>query len=309
MQVGRYDSRRKYFDGVGTEISGCQKSEQAIKLAGLDFEVEKQPIYLADGTVIDRKFANVRTDTNEVLGVVGENYNIVQNKDGFEFLDSIIGTDCVYETAGSLRGGKTSFMLAKTEPIKILGDDFDPYMLFTNSFDGSGTVQAMFTPIRVYCSNTLALALKNAENKISIKHASNVKDELEIAKQTLLLNSKYLENLKQVSEQLAVTPFNESQVDKAVHELIPIKLDSTDNRIEKQERAQQEFWNAYNQDDLQNYNNSALKFIQAVADYDSHKQPGRITGNDAYTMLRVVGGMLLLNQAAQIVRKQTGVRF
>lgn len=304
-----FDSRKEYFSDLGTTISGCQKSEQAIKLAGLDFEVEKQNIFLADGTVVPDKFANVRTDTNQILGVVGSNYNVVQNREGFEFLDDIIGTDCVYETAGSLNGSKISYMLAKTEPIKIMGDEFDPYILFTNSFDGSGTVKALFTPIRVVCKNTLELAIKKATNKISIRHSSSVKDRLQIAKETLLQNSLYIQHFKEVSEQLAVTKFTKEDAEAAIEKLMPIDLSKTDGRIEKLEEERNVFWRAYNQDDLQNFNDTAYKFLQAIADYDSHKLPGRNTNNPAYAMLRVIAGMALLNKAFEHIQARMQIVF
>ena len=70
MGLAQFDSRKTYFDGAGTPITGCQKTEQAIKLAKLDWDVEKCPLYLADGTPVDNFFCNVKSDDGKQLGVV-----------------------------------------------------------------------------------------------------------------------------------------------------------------------------------------------------------------------------------------------
>lgn len=36
-------------------------------------------------------FATIRKDTEQVLGVVGKDYEVVQNVDAFTFFDSIVG--------------------------------------------------------------------------------------------------------------------------------------------------------------------------------------------------------------------------
>ena len=92
-----------------------------------------------------KQFATIRTDTMEPIGVVGEKYEILQNIEAFNFLDSLVG-DAKFETAGLYGGGSKSFITMSTEPIKILDDEFAPYILFTNAFDGSGAVRVMLPP-------------------------------------------------------------------------------------------------------------------------------------------------------------------
>ena len=126
MGLAQFDSRKNYFDGAGTSITGCQKTEQAIKLAKLDWDVEKRPIYLADGTPVDNFFCNVKSDDGTQLGIVGKDYGIVSNRDAFAFIDSMIEGGAEIECAGSYKDLKKTFIVAKTEPMKILGDDFQP---------------------------------------------------------------------------------------------------------------------------------------------------------------------------------------
>lgn len=299
-----FDNRKTYFNGCGEAIKNATSLEMAIKLAKLDWTVEKQPIYLNPMKIIPNQFATVRTDENKVLGIVGKNYEILQNAEAFDFLDSLVGSgNAKFETAG-YRNDSASFITCSTEPMKILGDEFVPYILFMNSFDGSGAVRVMFTPIRVFCSNCLVRAIKNAENKISVRHSRSMTERLEIAKEVLFTNTKYLEGLKTEAEKLAVKPFSAEAFEKLIKELFKTK-EGDSVLIQERNLIQIEaLLKAYNQADLQNFNNSAWKAIQAVADFESHKPVFRNTGNPFNNFQVVVNGMPLLNRVTAMIQEQ-----
>lgn len=310
-QLAQFNSQKQrnlYFEGAGTDIIGALSSKEAMQLGGLNYEVVKKAIVTEDGIEIPNRFATVRTDTNQVLGVVGKNYNIVQNEEGFDFIDDIISEGAQYECAGTYDNGKGSWICAKTDPIKILDDDFDPYILFTNSFDGTGTVKAMFTPVRTFCSNCFVRAEKNSKNKISIRHSKDVKDRLSIAKDTLLMNSKYLESIKQFSEDMATTQFTKQEFVDLTEVLIPIEEGQSEAIVNRQEQARNELIVAYNENDLQNFNNSAYKALMAVSDFESHRTPLRDTKNPNIYLQRVMAGMVVLNTAINYIKEHTGYR-
>ena len=304
--------RTKYFEGIGKNVQEATSVETAIALSGLNFEVTKYPLaYVSEvpttiGTVIKnyhdipKQYATVRTDTMESLGIVGKNYEILQNLEAFDFLDSMVG-EAKFETAGSYgHEGAKSFITMSTEPMKIMGDDFKPYILFTNSFDGSGSVRVMFTPIRVFCSNCLTRAIKQAVNKISIKHSSNLKTKLEQARVILLENTNYLEAIKKEAEKMAITPYTEAEFKALVNNMF-----ATENKEENPLAAARNeimiasLLKAYNQDDLQNYNNTVYKAIQAFADWESHKPAFRATNTIGYKNIgNVMQGMPITNTVA-----------
>jgi len=158
-------------------------SEQAIVAAGLDWTVETKPLFLADGTQAPSN-ATVRSDNGNILGVVGKNYTPLQNKNAFTFFDEFINSgQASFETAGSLKDGKKIWALAKInkDPLVIAGNDIvDKYILLSNSHDGTTAVRAGFTPIRVVCANTMAMAhQKGTSQLIRIKHGKNVADNLD----------------------------------------------------------------------------------------------------------------------------------
>jgi phage/plasmid-like protein (TIGR03299 family) len=134
-------------------------------------------------------FATIRTDTEQVLGVVGKDYEIVQNVDAFEFFDAIVGGDegILYETAGALGKGERIFITAKLPGYVRVGreDLLEQYLFLTTSHDGFGSITAAFTPIRVVCNNTLNAAMRNHTNAVKIRHTASANDRLKTAHQLL----------------------------------------------------------------------------------------------------------------------------
>ncbi|MCP1384779.1 DUF932 domain-containing protein [Runella salmonicolor] len=175
--------RQKAWHGLGTIFQNALTVNDALTYGGLDFTVEKAPnIHRTPSgveIVSDKSFFTYRTDNDRILGdYVGKNYTILQNHDALGFLDEVVEKgDLEIETAGALSGGAKVFVCAKVKkPIIVNGhDESYQYIVLCNGHDGLMAVQAFFTTVRVVCNNTLQLALKNCQNKISIKHTTNVK--------------------------------------------------------------------------------------------------------------------------------------
>ena len=242
-QTGRYSFfsvKEKAWHGLGQIVKQYPTSEEAIKHAGLDYEVVKSPLFTNGSEIITdfnhlemnqntlevpNYFANIRTDNNTVLGVVGKDYHIVQNHEAFNFFDAIVGGDegILYETAGALGKGERIFITAKLpDYIRVgNGDDVtEKYIFLTTSHDGSGSITAAFTPIRIVCQNTLNASLRNMTNVVRIKHTSGAKQRIENAHKIMgLANtlSTQLENIFNNWTKVRVT-------DQEVKKLIQLAL-------------------------------------------------------------------------------------
>jgi phage/plasmid-like protein (TIGR03299 family) len=192
------------WHGLGTVVENAPNSAEAMKLAGMLWEVEQRPIYTVaefedidpDGDEIIRKeriqiadkVANVRADNNVVLGVVGKGYTPVQNADSFAFVDGLVADGEIrYESAGTLKGGKITWLLARMPGQLIVGDGdaTDQYILFCNSHDGSKAVRVLPTAVRVVCNNTLTLALRQSTKIFSIRHTGQIMTRLDEARKVL----------------------------------------------------------------------------------------------------------------------------
>src|SRR5580704_16730252 len=206
-----FSVKEKAWHGLGKIIQDYPTSAEAIQHAGLDYEVSKEDIYTtsynSDGQRMDvtkrikTYFATMRKDTGDVLGVVGKDYQIVQNRDAFSFFDSIVGGDGIqYETAGALGNGERIFITAKLPNyIKVGREDLiEQYLFLTTSHDGYGSITAAFTPVRIVCANTLHAALRNHSNGIKIRHTASANERLKQAHQLLGITNQLAEELEEV---------------------------------------------------------------------------------------------------------------
>jgi len=212
-----FSVKEKVWHGLGAVIEDYPTSTEAIKHAGLDYTVEKRPLFTFDnenqtgnsntGLLIPEIevpdfFATVRTDTEQVLGVVGKDYNVVQNVDAFSFFDSIVGgkEGILYETAGALGKGERIFITAKLPDYIRVGknDLIENYLFLTTSHDGYGSITAAFTPVRIVCNNTLNAALKGAVNNIKIRHTLGAFERLKQAHKLLGISNLLTYELDEV---------------------------------------------------------------------------------------------------------------
>jgi phage/plasmid-like protein (TIGR03299 family) len=176
----------------GTPTAGLTTAGECIKAAGLDWAVTKVPLRIADdgGVPLSHVMATVRTDLpttdpRRVLGIVGEEYQPLQNWDAFRFFDGVVGQRAaIYETAGAIDNGRRIWLLAKIpKTIRIRADDvITPYLLLANGHDGQLMVHVKFTPVRVVCQNTLAMALRAKSGPhVALRHDRYLKRRLEDA--------------------------------------------------------------------------------------------------------------------------------
>lgn len=273
--------RQVPWHNLGIIVEEAPTSADAIRLAGLDWRVEQKPLFLEDGTEIEGNFANVRSSDNKPLGIVGNKYKIVQNSDAFEFTDALLGEGVRYETAGSLKDGKIIWLLAKMpETVEILGDKVEPYMVFTNTHDGSGAVRVCMTPIRVVCNNTLNMALGRAKRVWSARHTGSITNRLDDARETLQFAKQYMDATKETFEELYKIKMDEFTLYRVMNNLIPITEDMTDRQKDNQREIRDDIIFRYSEaPDLKVLDKTGARLVQAVADTTSHMEPFRMTTN------------------------------
>ena len=293
------------WHGLGTAVAEAPNSAEAIKIAGLDWTVESKPIFTAENVEIPGYKANTRSSDNSVLGIVSNRYKIVQNNEAFDFTDSLIGEGCTYETAGSLMNGKKVFLLAKMPQRKILDDEVDPFICFTNSHNGTGSIQVCMTPIRVVCQNTLNLALNNATRKWSTRHIGDMQNKLTEAKHTLKLANDYMDNLVVTADQLAHTKVTNDQVVNMLNELFPVDDSDSDRKKRNVSETKEQFMVCMLAPDIAKFQNTAWGVINAASDFMSHSQPKR--ASDTFKERRfnqILDGDIILDSVFEKLLKE-----
>jgi phage/plasmid-like protein (TIGR03299 family) len=228
-----FSVREVPWHGLGTIIDDHPTIEEAIVASGLDWEAEIEKMVVqriignddAQVTIdipVQDQFAVVRKDKNIVLGVVGNRYQIYQNAQMWQFIDEFQRQSGIkLETAGSLKMGRTTWVLAKNGSIEAVnGDPIEEYFLFRNSFDGSSPISVLFTNIRVVCNNTLTMALKGARNLFNVRHTASAEDQIKEVQKALGLRIKYQERVQEVVEMLTKKAMSATQTENFLGEVI-----------------------------------------------------------------------------------------
>ena len=185
------------WHGLGTEIDDATTFWDAFKMAGLDWEVKTEPLFRGDGSEVKAQ-ASVRQSDNRVLGVVGPRWTPLQNRDAFEMFEPMVESgDLKLHTAGSLREGERVWVLCQlnldnSEIVK--GDEVSKFALLSNGHDGKLAVHFGFTPIRVVCANTEAMARGcKSSNLIRVRHHQFVKENVEKLRDVMNLANQEFE--------------------------------------------------------------------------------------------------------------------
>lgn len=252
---------------LGTVVADCQTSAHAINLAGLNWHVEKRNMAAAmpDGTwaPVADKFAVCRNDTNAVLGTVGNFYRPFQNVEAFDFMDSIVGERlAMFETAGALKGGRKVWMLARIPgEIRVKGDDtVKPYVLLTNSHDGTSGLRILPTTVRVVCQNTLNLALRYAasDEGLTITHTESLERRVAEARTKLGVITRRMDQFADEAKALArkslttvelrdyFTSLVEARAEKSQKKLLEAIFDNLNNPRNTLPGIEGTAWAAYN---------------------------------------------------------------
>lgn len=220
--------KEKAWHSLGLVLDQCPTSEEAIKYAGLNYDVIKTPNFAMINGVYRQtptSYTTYRSDNNEILGdKLGARYEIVQNRDAFAFFDAIVGEgEAIYETAGALGKGETIFVTAKLPSYIRVGndDEIEKYLLLTMSHDGSGAIKALFTPIRVVCNNTLTAALQSCTNSVSIKHTKSVQDNLKNAHKILGITNRLSSELEEIFNSMSRVKVSDKELSTYIETLFP----------------------------------------------------------------------------------------
>lgn len=256
-------------DGRGRVVDERMTASEALDLAGLSgWNVRRVPLttsigdhpgaFYDAGLTVPDQYANIATINGEskILGVVGKRYQIFQNEETTELLDTIVDEGGAhFEAGGSLAGGRKTFMVMKMpEGIQIGGEDAtDLYLGVTNSHDGSGSLTAWVTSMRLACTNMLKGSMRGAKSKWTLRHTSGMKGKVEQARESLGLTFKWAEEFEKQMEQMLRQPFSSADFDRLVDDLAPASQSDHEGWRERQETKRQTLRFLFNEADTNEF--------------------------------------------------------
>ena len=199
------------------------------KLSNWNIQLEEIAIpenYRYDNTNYFVTRTNPFDSGKDILAVVGKRYQIVQNETLFEFGDNLLDGGASWESAGSIKGGRIVFgsLVIPKEIVldeKGANDKTTTYLLVHTSHDGSVSLQASITPVRVVCQNTLNLALGAVKQSFKLRHTQSIDGKLQVAREALGLTYSYMDLFEQEAKALFETAVTDLQFNKIITTIYP----------------------------------------------------------------------------------------
>ena len=263
-------TRTATWTNIGSNIRKASTVQEALELSGLNYTVEKVPIYLDNGLQVPGAFCTKREDSDVTYGVVGSQFEIVQNIEGFDFINNMIPEGLKFLKAGENK--KFIYIIAQLPSIDVLGDEVAPHIIFQNSHSGSTTLKATIAPLRIVCENQFNLTFKKANNKISLRHTKSIKGRLHTAQEVLIQSSEYLSEFQKSALLMAQKKVSKSQVDDLMDKIFYIKEEFTPTQVRGVEEKRDRFLKAYQAEDNQNFIGTQWGLVNAYTDFVTHKE-------------------------------------
>jgi phage/plasmid-like protein (TIGR03299 family) len=252
--------REPAWHGLGTVLDHEVTTSEMLSVAHLaGWNVRLEDVDLP-GRSHRNYFATVRTNPfdggDDVLGVVGERYQVLQNEDLFSFGDAILD-GARWETAGSIKNGTVVFgsLALERESVidsKGVSDKVKSYLLVHTSHDGTLAIQASITPVRVVCQNTLNMAVgargKGAKQSFRIRHTQTVQGKIAAAREALGLAHKYLDEFDKQAAALFAQSITDNQFSAIIEAAYAQPENESKAASTKWQNKVDTLWNIYNSD-------------------------------------------------------------
>lgn len=259
----------------------------------LDYDIQQKPVY-CNNKRIPNTLANMRMDTEEVLGIVTERYTPVNNMDAFEWVDEL-AQDITITGAGELFGGRQSYLLADmgTRYITTLQQEVECKLAFTTNHDGFGSMRVKILPL--INGNVINLPIKGTKRSFKAVHQKAIKTKMANAKNALDTARSYMDALMKETIRLSEVTFSDLQKDMFIQQLLP--LDNTMG-----ERGYQNLINRREELDKEIKGSTAFDFIMGVAAFIDNQTPQRKTKNgEINAFARILANDTLLDKAYKII--------
>lgn len=285
---------------------------EAAKAGGLDFNVSlrncafsklEPDTELPVWTPVSNRRVVVRDDTEDPLGIVSAGYPVLQYREAFDFMDTVVnGKDTRYVAAGSLRGGKQGFMVVRAPDsmqVNVLDgkDPHEMFMVLRTSHDLTRAIEVMAMPLRGKCMNQLTLTsfAANVPHRWSIRHTSTMQAKLEDAAKSIAQLGAYAERFNELAKRLTQIKVTDEKCKYVLGKVVPktsVKRDEViDTIIAKMHSSPTVGWDG-----------TGWGLVNAVSD---HYDWGRSGGSPASRFLAALEGQThkAINKTAAILLK------
>ena len=291
--------RTTTWSGVGTDVSQKTSVDEILQKAGLDYTVTKEPVYLRDGILVPSRIATIKSETREPIGLVSDRYEIYQNADAFKFLEEI--PDIQFVRAGETYNGMV-YIIGKLPTLKVLDDEFTPYVIFQTSHNGWFSLRATICPLRIVCQNQFAMSFKNMTNTISIQHSKRLEGRIMEAQQLLKDTAIYMQGFTNTAEELALLKITDADRSKGCDAFFESAKAITERQKSSFEEKKSRFNLCYNDNDNGNFRGTAWGLVNALTDYETHKERKQTPHSADTAFMQVTFDPSVMSRMLSIIR-------
>jgi phage/plasmid-like protein (TIGR03299 family) len=309
--------RKQSWVQAGTAVNAGSASEAA-QQAGLDWNVmladmeavvsNKVNEYesVTDHYPVPKRQAVIKLgkeDNNEVIGVVGDKYKIVQNMEVFSALDTLVDSgDARYTAAGEYNNGANIWMVMELPAgVQVANDPHAAFLLVQSSHDGSCAVRIRPIIERLFCANQINRIIKgkhkNAYTYV-MKHTTNSQLSVNDIRNITQLTYDSIQQYETVAGVLLDRKVDERQVKNIFKSVwaLPSEVENAPEHLLSQGQRRQRTialngrdsaWNIYSQSPTQeNIRGTAFGVWQAVIEHADHYASG---GSDRRAIATISG--------------------
>lgn len=280
-----FSARQDAWHRLGTVTTECLTAADVMQVAYLGgWDVRKEHLQtIESAAAVPNRWATTRlhpkTGQREVLGMVGNSYQVVQNEQACELLDMIVDeTGAHFETAGSLRGGREVFVTMKLpDTMRIAGiDTMDLYLAMCTSHDASRLGRVLCSPVRIVCANTQAAAFANNVGEYTFRHSGDILGKLADVRDALRLVPVYLDQFQAEAEKLIDKQLEWDQLQRIAKELWPLGDEDSESAFLKKMARERELRYLFDEAPTQApIRGTAWAGYQAITEWLDHKQPAK----------------------------------
>jgi phage/plasmid-like protein (TIGR03299 family) len=302
---------------AGTAVNASSASEAA-RQAGLDWNVmlaDMEAIVsnnvneyetVTDHYPVPKRQAVLKLgkdNENQVIGVVGDKYKIVQNMEVFSALDSLVDSgDARYTAAGEYNNGANIWMVMELPMgVQVANDPHAAFLLVQSSHDGSCAVRIRPIIERLFCMNQINRIIKGKHKNdytYVMKHTTNSELSVNDIRNITQLTYDSIQQYEMIAGKLLERKVDDRQVRnifKAVWALPSEVEEAPDHLLSQGQRRQRTIalngrdsaWNIYSQSHTQeNIRGTAFGAWQAVVEHADHYASG---GSDRRAIATISG--------------------
>lgn len=294
-----------------TEFKGGP--DNLISAIGADFKAIPTSHYYmtASGDLVeasDKILVNDKTGKQIGKNLISDRYEVFDFDEGIYYFWALLeeikshgyqAEPAVAKIYGA--GGAKMFLQYRVFGADIMGEPVDTFLTLLTSHDKSMGFTIALSMVRLFCQNQIHRMLKEATNRVTIRHMKAGKEKIQLEAQRIMrLNEQNQIAMQKYLGGLADIKVDNNMIFEAMSRMYDLYNLDTQVKINKFTNRMEQLMACYNMPDVENWKGTALGAYYAYSDMQDHVVPLRKIRDEAY-LERSADGNIGLGEFADIL--------